>query len=965
MNKYLLKTVIIAVITFINFPSSYAQTVLWAKKGISEGFENGNAIAVDDSGNVYCTGQLEFTSVFDNYSLNSYGQHDILLVKYGPDGTIKWIRQAGGKGGDIGNGIGIDAAHNVYITGEIEDSAKFGNIKLASAGANDGFVAKYDVSGNIVWAKVFGAPIGSDKGRAMAVSPSGDIYITGNFTYNTSFGSFTLSTSGGNDMFVVKMSTNGDFIWAKKAGGNSQDRGYGIAIDASDNVYVTGTFTQSATFKNTTITNSGNHSTFLAKYDSNGSFQWVTAGGDCCDTTKANSIALDDSGNIYLAGYFMDHTKFGSYQFTSQGMSDVYVVKYDPNGNVVWAKQGGGIDEDGAYGIAVDNSNQRVYVTGLVRENGNFNALPFSIVGYKDIFITAYDLDGNEMWLKTYGGHYRDVGNAIAVDPLGYIYNTGLFNDNAFFGPYTLTGYPNQPWADFYVDKIQPPMAPMVTNQATDLTLTSAHCSDLKLSLTPGSGNKRIIVAREGAAVNAIPLNGNTYSGNSAFGNGSNLGNGNYVVYNGSGSGVTVSGLAAGETYYFSVFEYNGAGVSTNYLTSPTASISSMAAIFQITVNGLQNAICAGDSLVLHAIEATNIMWTPDNSLSSGIGSIVTAKPTTTTTYEVIGITTDGCDAHAMFTINVNPLPVVTLSTVNPLCGNSSSMMLTNGSPAGGVYSGTGINSGMFDPAMSGTGTFPVMYEFTDANGCMSNAQSNIVVNPVPVITMSPLPVLCRNGAPVTLNCASPAGGTYSGNGVSAGKFNPTIGVGNHVINYSYTDMNGCTSVASITATVEPLPNVNLGNDRIVCAHESTTLNAGNGFSSYSWSTGATTSSITVDSSGHGLGMNQFYCIVSSAAGCQSSATVQVTFDICSGINNTFPGIQDVIIYPNPFRNSFTISSEKQVSFSIYDMCGRLLDRRENVNGNILAGENFSRGVYYVEVISGATKKIFSVVKTE
>ena len=230
---------------------------------------------------------------------------------------------------------------------------------------------------------------------------------------------------------------------------------------------------------------------------------------------------------------------------------------------------------------------------------------------------------------------------------------------------------------------------------------------------------------------------------------------------------------------------------------------------------------------------------------------------------------------------------------------------------------------------------------------------------------MTSLPVFCRNSAPVTLNCASPAGGTYSGTGVSSGRFNPTTGVGNYVINYSYTDINGCTSISSVTADVEPLPVVNLGNDRVICASQSTTINAGNGFSSYSWSTGATTSLITVDSSGTGLGINHIYVIVSNSAGCQSSSTIQITFDICAGIDNSIPDFHDVTIYPNPFRNSFTLSSDKPVSFSIYDMCGRILDKKENVSGSIMAGENFSRGVYYVEIISGMNKKVFSVVKTE
>ena len=193
--------------------NTFSQTVLWAKKGSSEGFENGNAVVADDSGNVYVTGQIEFTTVFDNHSLTSYGQHDIFVAKYGPDGVIKWIRHAGGPDGDIGLGIGIDDQHNVYITGEIEQTVRFSNsITLTSSGGNDVFVAKYDANGNAVWAKKFGSNPSSDKGRGMAVSRSGNVYVTGNFFGTVNVGSTTLSSSGGSEIFIVKYDSNGNVV---------------------------------------------------------------------------------------------------------------------------------------------------------------------------------------------------------------------------------------------------------------------------------------------------------------------------------------------------------------------------------------------------------------------------------------------------------------------------------------------------------------------------------------------------------------------------------------------------------------------------------------------------------------------------------------------------------------------------------------------------------------------------------
>ncbi len=436
-----------------------SQTVIWAKKGISPGFDYGNAIVADDSGNVYVTGQIEFTAVFGNISLTSYGQHDIVVAKYDATGVLKWIRKAGGLEGDIGLGIGIDSRHNVYVTGEIEGVARFSSsITLTSSGNNDGFIAKYDVNGNVLWAKRFGNSSSSDKGRAIAVSPSGNCYITGNFSSTVSFGSTTLTSNGGNDIFVVKYDSNGNVGWAKRAGGSNQDRGHGIAIDPAENVYVTGAFTSSARFKTTTITNSGKYSTFLAKYNSGGTFQWAKAAGSCCDSTQASAVTLDEDGNIYITGLFADKAKFSSITLQSYGLKDIFIAKYSPTGSVLWAKHAGGSKEDIAYGITFDKNFHSIYLTGFVESSGTSGGIPYSFSGYKDVIIAAYDFSGNTKWVKTYGGSRRDIGNAIAVDPLGFIYTTGIFNGTARFGSIILTGYPTEPtWADFFVNKILSP----------------------------------------------------------------------------------------------------------------------------------------------------------------------------------------------------------------------------------------------------------------------------------------------------------------------------------------------------------------------------------------------------------------------------------------------------------------------------------------------------------------------------
>ena len=163
----------------------------------------------------------------------------------------------------------------------------------------------------------------------------------------------------------------------------------------------------------------------------------------------------------------------------------------------------------------------------------------------------------------------------------------------------------------------------------------------------------------------------------------------------------------------------------------------------------------------------------------------------------------NNCTNQATTTITVNTAPVVTQSAISAVCSNSAEFALTGGSPAGGTYSGTGVNaSGDFDPS---AGSQTVTYTYTDANNCTSDASTMITVNTAPTVAFtSPVATMCINHAPLTLSGGSPAGGTYSGTGVSGGVLNPaTAGAGDHVITYSYTDANGCDVEAIFSIHVD------------------------------------------------------------------------------------------------------------------------------------------------------------------
>lgn len=953
------KAIFLTIIAAFLFFRGTGQTVQWAHKGTSPGYEYGNAITTDDSGNVYVSGQIEYTTHFDNgQNLSSYGIHDIFAGKYGPDGTVKWLRNAGGKGGDVGYGVAVDKQHNCYVTGEIEDTARFsGSVSLISKGGNDIFLSKYNENGSLIWAKSFGSTE-SDKGYSLITNSNGDVFLTGFYSAHIYFDNIHLTPAGLADVYTMKLNSDGDVQWAKKGAGTENDRGKGITFDRNGNVYVAGYFTSQANFSGTTITNNGTTGGFLVKYDSTGHMVWLK--GNCCGTSEYDGIAIDANDNIYTTGYFTGTVTIGTTTLTSSGSSDILIVKYDPSGNILWAKKAGGPYEDVANGISVDSSNQIFYISGQLDDHGNFDSHYVGAAGNRDVFIAAYDLNGNCKWVKPYGGVDRDIAYGVACDPDGFIYTTGVFTDNATFGSYTLTG---NLLYDFYVEKVSPVPATPPTSSSSNFTASKVNCSDLFLSFTSGNGSGRIVVAHAGSPVNALPLNANSYTADNSFGAGENLGSGNYVVYNGNDDFVTVTGLTAGVTYYFSVFEYNGAGALISYLTTNPASGSQISGTYSVDIHSNSNAVCIGDTLTLSATGGSAYSWSPSSGLSSSTDSIVNAFPLVTTTYTVT-TNINGCEVHNESTITVRQLPVVSLSVNNSICENERPALLTGGLPSGGVYAGAGVSSGTFDPSVAGVGADVISYLYTDANGCENKVVDTIQVLQKPIVSLSLSANICENAGSLMLNGGMPAGGVYSGSGVNAGIFDPALaGTGVTTVLYSYTDLNGCSDSIGSAITVNSAPVISLGNDTTICADHSITLDAGNGYSAYNWSTGSIQSAISIDSSGTGLGTSSVIVEVANSFGCLASDTIMVTFSICTGIENSNSN-SELAIYPNPFTESLHLSLDTKADVLIYDATGKLISELFDLKGEINFGSELSPGLYSVIVYQKDLRTIFRVIKS-
>jgi len=237
-------------------------------------------IIVDAAGNVYTTGYFSGTADFDpgpgTGNLTSAGGFDIFVSKLDSDGNYVWAKSIGGASTDIGYGIAVDGAGNVYTSGYFESTADFdpgpGTTDLTSAGGKDIFVSKLEGSGNYVWAKSMGGT-SDDYGYGIAVDGAGNVYTTGHFYGTADFdpgpGTADLTSAGHYDIFVSKLEGSGNYVWAKSMGGSGPDYGYGIAVDGAGNVYPTGDFNYTVDFDpgpgTANLTSAGNSDIFVSR----------------------------------------------------------------------------------------------------------------------------------------------------------------------------------------------------------------------------------------------------------------------------------------------------------------------------------------------------------------------------------------------------------------------------------------------------------------------------------------------------------------------------------------------------------------------------------------------------------------------------------------------------------------------------------------------------------------------------
>lgn len=363
---------------------------------------------------------------------------------YAQSAKFAWNTTIGGSGNEQANSVTVDLRGNVFTVGKFSGTVDFdpgpGTFSLTAFGGTDAYITKQDPMGTFLWAKNFGGG-GDDESISVTLDPSDNLYITGNFSGSADFDLGTsagvITSSGGVDVFTVKLNQDGLFQWVRRLGTNAIDEAQFNIWDKTGFIYSTGTIWD--------MSGSGFADVYVTKIDQHGNTYWTrTFGSNGMDI--GHSIGVDKFGNSYIIGTFSGAGDFdpsaGVSKLISNGLKDIFISKLNTFGMLVWVKHIGAEGDDIGKSIHVTDSGN-IYISGSFSARVDFNpsllASDTNFIeskGVNDMFLAKLDLSGNLEWVRTVGEEDAEcAGMSVKTDMIGNVVVAGIFTDSIDFDP--------------------------------------------------------------------------------------------------------------------------------------------------------------------------------------------------------------------------------------------------------------------------------------------------------------------------------------------------------------------------------------------------------------------------------------------------------------------------------------------------------------------------------------------------
>lgn len=919
---------IIATLIFSSLRSQ-PPTLQWAKSFSGSDYEACQSNVTDAVGNIYSISTIFGTTDMDPspgiYNLTSNGSYDIVISKLNAQGDFIWAKRVGGLFNDGASTLDIDNNGNLYIGGSFQSTVDFdpgpGFSTLNNVNGGIGtFLLKLDFDGNFIFAKKIAGSEYSHSLRSLALSLSGNIYVTGTFTGTSDFdpgpGVFNLSTSiTDSDIFISKYDNNGNLIWAKQFAGNNGGVSWSLDIDGLENIYAAGIFYGTCDFDpspsvfnlTSVVAGSGfNSDIFITKLNSSGNFVFakqVTGlqGGDCW------GMSVDPTGNIFMTGNFLSITDFdpgpNTFLLNPGNYPDAFVLKLDNLGNFIWVKsfESVGQPTSNSRGISICSDNQgNIYTTGDFGGGVDFNpgsgVFVMNSSNPQNIFVSKLNSNGDFLFALSFEGPASNpyiISNSIIIDPLMNIVIGGLFSGTFDFDP--LSGVFNMAsigGADAFILKLHPPC---ILNSASALNVFNCNSYTLNNQTYNSTGTYSQTLLNAAGCDSVITLN--------------------LII---GGSLITTSATAC-NSYLWEGINYNSSGLYTAAFIGANGcdSIRKLNLTIKNSTSSVRTiSICEGQTYEGHSVSGTYISTLTGANGCDSIRTLnLTVKQKAISTINAVicegssfnGYTnagtyldtyfgSNGCDSTRTLHLVVNPKKFKNLNV---------SFCEGNGVFAGGMWQ---TNSGIYKDTL------------LTSLGCDSIITTNLQINPKPIPNLGQDKNIC-SGTPLKLSPGIFS--TYQWQNFSSGPSFTVLDTGLYWV--MVTNSFNCSARDSIRINeIKPTPKDFLKKVDSICSYETIVVQSLKNFNNYLWSNGETLNKIKV------VKLGNYSLKVIDGNGCIGADTISIFAKNC----------QTGIFFPNAFTPNrdgkndiykpIVFGHLRLFKFQIYDRAGQVVFQTED-----------------------------------
>lgn len=921
----------------------------WARAIHTIGHEHAIDVTADPvTGNIYIAGawRNDLSAYFPGNSYpgtdfsSTYGGEDGLVVKYDQNGTILWAFKIGGSGDDEVSAITLDSSGNFYITGYIDDGTNYFSGTSSStldstiynSSGLDFFIAKYNPDGALLWVRHSDGSSGDAKGLGIYAENS-SVFASGHCTGSTSFGPFSGTFNQGNeDYFVAKYDVNGNEQWLLEGGSDRSDFAHDVLSDGT-NLYFVGSYegdtlsvldTSGTKVDSIANVSSGKTDIFILSFDVNSNYNWGRKISS--DEDDAGYGITHDADSLYITGGISNFANFPEYINNPVIVSykmDIFISSHSKtNGNTGWVRvvtcTNNG-DEEG-LDIVIDIT-QSIYITGYFSQEINFfGDTTISSFDFENIFVASFLDNGTFNWAKIVeSSGAGDIGYGISTDNLTNIYIAGQYNQLAIFDTITL---------------------PVDGGHNIFLANIELTCNDAEGGT--GFTAQDHICLSESATISLTGYYGVIQWQSSPYG----LNNWTDI----SGENIPKLVVSPNDTTDFRAFltidpcQPDSSNTITIYVFElPQASISGNTLICEENSANLKVELTGDSPWNLEYSDGVDIFSIP------GINSspyFITVNQFSTTTYYLVSVgDVHGCNGtvSGTATVNVDEQPAANAGSGGDECDLDYALQATPSVGTGAWTKTSGPGTETFTPdATTPYATVTVdaygTYEFTwtEFNGICSN-DSTITVNfyEPPVADAGQDISLC-SGEESELNASE--GVTYS--------WSPETGLSNSniadpIVNpttttlytLTITDINGCSDQNTVKVTVNPLPDIEVGEDKNICVGETVLLQA-YGEGTFNWNHPDMLSNSNIPNP-------------------VASPNVTTTFEVILTDQNNCENFESIIVFvfKQPAANA---GPDQELDYVFETMMEAELTSSESGEWSVISGAgNFGNKNSHVSVVTG------------